>query len=88
MLKQLITDFKLGQCDEADNGEQALQMFKASMNRQCCGPYKKVVLDNQMPFMSGKEVAQKISELNTGTKLFMNTGEDYDNSSGLFKQVL
>ena len=50
-----------GDCDSAEKGEKALEMFKRARSEN--RPYELVTMDVEMPRMSGKEVIAQMREI-------------------------
>ncbi|CAI2384799.1 unnamed protein product [Moneuplotes crassus] len=51
--------------DEAENGQIAVQMYSKSCQRKCCGPYKIILMDLNMPVMDGIRATSKIMTVKT-----------------------
>lgn len=51
----------LGQCDIAEDGQKALDIFKTALRSK--SPYDLILMDIMMPIMDGQEALLKIREL-------------------------
>jgi len=49
--------------DEARNGIEALEKVKAKAQKDCCGSYKLIVMDVNMPLMDGVEATKRITNM-------------------------
>ncbi|HPU23338.1 MAG TPA: response regulator [Candidatus Kapabacteria bacterium] len=89
VMQEILSAF--GECDVAENGEQAIELFKSV---QLTGVlYDVVFLDIMMPEMDGQEVLAKIREIEKmngimgldGVKIVMTTAlDDYENIKKAF----
>jgi len=52
--------------DEATNGKEAIEKIKESTFRRCCGFYKLVLMDCNMPIMDGFEAMRMIQKMKDG----------------------
>lgn len=85
---------KYGECDTAENGDEAIEKFKTAHREYI--PYQLITLDIRMPDLSGQEVleeihkweiANKIGEIGERAKIIMVTAmDDVDNLVTAFKQ--
>eukprot|EP00347_Sterkiella_histriomuscorum_P002987 403366034 len=91
-LQGLIDQIHTGPIDKAFNGRDALSKFEQNhkASKQNCNyhqAYKLVVLDNQMPFLRGIEVAKNIREIQNnsrqGAKLVLLSGDDFSQQISL-----
>ena len=65
MLRKALESF--GQCEEAEDGRQAMDAFKQA--REDSSPYDLLMLDLSMPEMDGKEVIHQIRGLEKDMKV-------------------
>ena len=57
----MVEDMYGRKCDEAVNGEIAVNMYKENIAKQCCQVrYKAIFTDIQMPVMDGLTEAREI----------------------------
>eukprot|EP00347_Sterkiella_histriomuscorum_P018473 403345385 len=91
-LQGLIDQIQTGPIDKAFNGRDALSKFQqnyngSKQNCNCHQAYKLVILDNQMPFLKGIEVAKYIREIQNNSrqnaKLVLLSGDDFSQQSNL-----
>ena len=60
-LKAMVEDMFGRKCDEAVNGEIAVNMYKSNIAKKCCQVrYKAIFTDIQMPVMDGLTEARQI----------------------------
>ena len=62
------------------DGDEAVETYEKSIARECsCGPFKLILLDNQMPIMDGPTAAQIIREKHgDSVKIVMISGDNYE----------
>ena len=67
--RKLLTDIvsKLGECETADGGQEALSAFKKAWKDW--RPFDLIFLDVLMPGMDGREVLRKIREIEKDKKM-------------------
>ena len=49
--------------DEATNGKNAVEMYEKSQKRTCCGCYRIIFMDFNMPVMDGVSASMKINKV-------------------------
>ncbi len=85
---------KFGRVDTAGNGQEALMLFNAALERE--DPYQLVCLDIMMPHMDGREALRAIRESESqrsisgldGARIIMTTAlDDSKNILGAFKEM-
>jgi len=63
VIKSLISSKLEVKCDQSLHGKQGLDKVLFAENRDCCGQYKLVLLDLDMPVMNGYETAEALKHL-------------------------
>eukprot|EP00347_Sterkiella_histriomuscorum_P020188 403338764 len=94
-LEGLINQIHIGPIDTAFNGRDAYAKFEINYinYQQTCKDhqaYKLVILDNQMPFLRGIEVAKKIREIQNlnrqNAKIVLLSGDNFSQQSNIQNQ--
>eukprot|EP00347_Sterkiella_histriomuscorum_P004818 403358973 len=94
-LEGLINQIHIGSIDTVFNGRDAYAKFEINYinYQQSCNDhhaYKLVILDNQMPFLRGIEVAKKIRELQNvnrqNAKIVLLSGDNFSQQSNIQNQ--